>query len=142
MMSFPCETDYWAMGIIAHWCLFEEYPFGVKTSYDVDPIKDLEQCDAVDPSTGDLLRRVLDKSPFSRIKSPAMKRHPCFAGVGLDEICRRDNQGPFWDIIPENLRSPAVSTTPLVAGNPPRLMLRSKNLRIVRRESFRRPQRL
>ena len=116
-MPFSYEADHWAMGVIIHWCLFDGYPFGVKVKDDSDSVRDAvlrvpydvdEGRDGVDPYTGDLLRRILDKSPFSRINSSAMKRHPFFADVEWDEIHRREHQGPFWDLIPENIRVPAL----------------------------------
>lgn len=122
-LPFSYEADYWAMGVIMHWCLFDEYPFGVKVRDDPDSIRNAvlrvtynldEGRDAVDPYTSNLLRRILDKSPSSRIKSSAMKRHPFFADVEWDEIRRRENQGPFWDLIPENVRAPVVSDKPQV----------------------------
>jgi serine/threonine protein kinase len=122
-MPFSYEADYWAMGIIMHWCLLDEYPFGVKVRDDSDSIREAvlrvpydldEERDAVDPYTSDILRRLLDKSPSSRIKLPAMKRHPFFADVEWDEIRRREHQGPFWDTIPDNVRAPAVSVNPQV----------------------------
>ncbi|KAF9784765.1 kinase-like domain-containing protein, partial [Thelephora terrestris] len=85
--AFSYEADHWAMGIIMHWCLFDEYPFDVKIKDDSDSVGDAvlrrrygleEERDGIDPYTGDLLRRLLDKSPFSRIKSAAMKHHPFF----------------------------------------------------------------
>lgn len=115
-LPFSYETDHWAMGIIMHWCLFDEYPFGVKIRDDSDSIMDAvlmepydlnEECDAVYPYAGDFLRRILDKSPVSRIRASAMKRHPFFADVEWDEIRRRERQGPFWHILPENVRVPA-----------------------------------
>lgn len=113
-LPFSYEADYWAMGIMMHWCLFDKYPFGVKIRdgsdsvgnavvrkrYDLD-----EERDGIDPYTGDLLRRLLVKSPFSRIKSSAMKHHPFFAGVDWDGIRRREVHGPFWDFIPDDLRA-------------------------------------
>jgi serine/threonine protein kinase len=118
---FSYEADHWGMGVIMHWCLFDEYPFGVKVRDDSDSIRnavlgvsyDLDEGrDAVDPHTGDLLRCILDKSPFSRISSSAMKRHPFFAEVKWNEIHGREHQGPFWDIIPENVRNPVVRDNP------------------------------
>lgn len=117
-MPFSYEADHWAMGVIMHWCLFDDHPFGVKVRDDSDSIRNAvlrvpydldEERDAVDPYTSDLLRRMLDKSPSGRIKSSGMKRHPFFAGLEWDEIRRREHQGPFWDIIPENIRVPVVS---------------------------------
>jgi len=83
-MPISYEADCWAMGVIMHWCLFDEYPFGVKIRDTPQSISDAvltepydldEERDAVDPYTGDLLRRILDKSSFSRIRGPAMKYH-------------------------------------------------------------------
>lgn len=107
-----------------HWCLFDDYPFGVKVRDDSDTIGDavLEKCyeldeeHLTDPYTGDLLHRLFNKYPFSRIKSSAMKRHPFFASVEWDEIRRRELQGPFWDLIPGNIRTPAASDKPKVDG--------------------------
>jgi serine/threonine protein kinase len=112
--AFSYEADHWAMGIIMHWCLFDEYPFEVKIKDDSDSVGDAvlrrrygleEERDGIDPYTGDLLRRLLDKSPFSRIKSAAMKRHPFFADVDWVGTRRREFHGPFWDFIPDNLRA-------------------------------------
>lgn len=123
-LPFSYETDHWAMGVIVHWCLFNQYPFGVEIGdasgsimdavllepYDLD-----EESYTVHPYTGDLLRRIFDKSPFSRIDASAMKRHPFFADVEWDGIRRREHQGPFWHILPENVRIPAVSDKPTQA---------------------------
>ena len=123
-LPFSYEADHWAMGVIMHRCLFNDYPFGVKVRDDSDSIGDavlkgrynLGEEHPVDPYTGDLLYRLFDKSPFSRIKSSAMKRHPFFASVEWEEIRRRELQGPFWDLIPENLRTPTASDKPQVDG--------------------------
>lgn len=124
-MIFSYEADYWAMGVIMHWCLFNGYPFGVKVRDGSDSIGNAvlrvpydldEERDAVNSYTSDFLRHILDKSSFSRIRSLAMKRHPFFADVEWDEIRRREHQGPFWDIIPENIRAPVVSDGPHVGG--------------------------
>lgn len=124
---FSYETDHWAMGVIMHWCLFNEYPFGVKIRDTSDSIRDAvlmepydldEERDAVDPYTGDLLRRILDKSSFSRIKASAIKCHPFFVGVDWDEIRRRERRGPFWHILPEGVRIPATSDKPQVDEKP------------------------
>jgi len=126
-IPFSYETDHWAMGVIMHWCLFNEYPFGVKVRDTPDSTRDAvlmepydldEERDAVDPYTGDLLRRILDKSSFSRIKASAMKCHPFFAGVDWDEIRRRERRGPFWQILPEGVRIPAASNKPQVDEKP------------------------
>ncbi|KAF9649709.1 hypothetical protein BDM02DRAFT_3113345 [Thelephora ganbajun] len=84
-LPFSYETDHWAMGVVMHWCLFNRYSFGVKTRDASDSIRDAVltvpydldgERDAVDPYTGDLLYRILDKSPFSRITTSEMKHHP------------------------------------------------------------------
>lgn len=107
-----------------HWCLFNEYPFGIDIRDDSNSIMqavltkpyDLdEERDAVHPYTGDLLRRILDKSPFTRIGASAMKHHPFFADVDWDEIHRREQQGPFWHALPDNVRVPTVSDKPAQA---------------------------
>ena len=119
-------TDYWAMGIIMHWCLFNEYPFEVETRDSPQSIRDAvlmepydldEERDAVDPHTGDLLRRLLDKSSSSRIKASAMKDHPFFAGVEWDRIRERKAPGPFWSILPDKIRVPAKIDEPQVDEN-------------------------
>jgi len=116
-LSYSYETDHWAMGVIMHWCLFNQYPFRVKTTDDSDSVMhavlkepyDLDdERDAVHPHVGDLLRRTLDKSPITRISASAMMRHPFFADVDWDEIHRRESQGPFWDILPDRVRVPPV----------------------------------
>jgi len=123
-LPYPYESDHWAMGVIMHWCLFNEYPFGIDIRDDSNSIMqavltkpyDLdEERDAVHPYTGDLLRRILDKSPFTRIGASAMKHHPFFADVDWDEIHRREQQGPFWHALPDNVRVPTVSDKPAQA---------------------------
>lgn len=122
-MPFSYEADYWAMGVIMHWCLFDEYPFGIKVRDDPESIGEAvlrvpydldEERDVVDPCTSDILRRLLDKFPSSRIKSSAMKRHPFFADVEWDEIRGREHRGPFWDFIPDSARASVVSDKPQV----------------------------
>ena len=104
-----------------HWCLFDEYPFGVKVTDTPESIRDAvlttpydldEERDGLDPYTGDFLRRILDKSSFSRIKASAMKYHPFFAGVEWDEIRRRRGEGPFWSALPDKVRVPVASDKP------------------------------
>jgi serine/threonine protein kinase len=134
-MPISYETDHWAMGVVMHWCLFNEYPFGVKTGDTSESIGDAvltepydlnEERDAVDPNTGDLLRCVFNKSSFSRIKASAMKRHPFFADVEWDEIRRREHQGPFWHILPVNVRVPAESGKPQVYEKHPEVGISMK----------------
>ena len=120
-LPYGYRSDHWAMGVLMHWCLFDEYPFGVAIEDDPDSIGEAiltepydldEERDAVDPYTGDFLRRVLHKLPFKRISASEMKRHPFFANVDWDEIRQRERPGPFWDALPENIRVPVVSDKP------------------------------
>jgi len=123
-MSISYATDHWAMGVIMHWCLFNEYPFEVKVRDSPQSIRDAvltepydldEERDGLDPHTGDFLRRILDKSSSSRIKASAMKYHPFFAGVEWDEIRGRKGPGPFWSILPDKIRRiPATMDKPKV----------------------------
>jgi len=125
-MPISYGTDHWAMGVIMHWCLLSEYPFGVKIRDSPQSIKNAvltepydldEERDAVDPHAGDLLRRLLDKSSVSRIKASAMKYHPFFAGVEWDKIRERKGPGPFWSILPDKVRVPATIDEPQVDEN-------------------------
>ena len=126
-MPISYAADHWAMGVIMHWCLFNEYPFEVEIRDSPQSIRDAvlmepydldEDRDAVDPHTGDFLRRILDKSSFSRIKASAMKYHPFFAGVKWDEIRGRKGQGPFWSALPDRVRRvPATIDKPQVDEN-------------------------
>lgn len=117
-LPYSYESDHWAMGVIMHRCLFDQCPFGIEIRDDsnsvmqavlTEPYDVNEERDAVRPYTGDFLRRILDKSPFTRIGASAMKRHPFFADVDWDEVCRRELQGPFWHVLPENICAPTVS---------------------------------
>ena len=91
-IPFSYEADYWVMGITMHWFLFEEYLFGVKVRDDFESIRNAvlgvpynldEERDAVDPYASDLLRRILDKYPTSRITSSVMERHLFFCWPGM-----------------------------------------------------------
>ena len=112
-LPYSYEADHWAMGIIMHQCLFDEYPFEVKVNDDSDSVGHavLERHYNLDIGydATDLLRRILKKSAFARIKSSQMKHHPFFANIEWDEIRRRELRGPFWDLIPEDLRMSVVS---------------------------------
>jgi serine/threonine protein kinase len=124
-LPYSYRSDHWAMGVLMHWCLFDGYPFGVTVEDDPDSIKEAiltepydldEERDAVDPHTGDFLRRILHKVPFKRIGASEMKRHPFFADVDWDEIRQREQPGPFWHALPENVRVPVVSDKPAQAS--------------------------
>ncbi|KAH9820680.1 kinase-like domain-containing protein [Melampsora americana] len=91
------ESDIWAMGVTLYCMIEGKLPFGEKGEA-LDLYHDIQEVapdipETWDPRLIDLIAKMLDKDPTSRIKLPEMSQHPWITDTGkLSNVTLIENQ--------------------------------------------------
>jgi serine/threonine protein kinase len=92
--------DWWGFGCMVYEFLTGKTPFHAHTARDVYAgilNRTIEYNKAgMTPEAQDLISKLLDKNPRSRLQDPAkIKRHPFFAGINWDHVYQKKLKPPF-----------------------------------------------
>jgi len=82
-------ADIWSMGVTLYCLCFGRVPFektNILELYESIKVESLEIPDDTDPELRDLIIRILDKDPESRIKMSAIRIHPWVTKSGKDPL--------------------------------------------------------
>lgn len=92
-------VDWWSLGILLYEMLCGLPPFyseNVNEMYELILKKPLEFPDDVSPEAQDILKRLLDRNPDTRLQNiDEFKRHPFFADVNFEALYNRKVEPPF-----------------------------------------------
>lgn len=92
-------VDWWSLGVLLYEMLFGLPPFyseNVDEMYELILRKPLEFPDNATEETKDLLRKLLDRNPDTRLQNlDAFMAHPFFRGLNWDDLIQKKIPAPF-----------------------------------------------
>jgi len=94
-------VDWWSFGTLMFEMLTGLPPFyseDVQQMYAMIMSADLQPPPSMSPEAGDLLKRLLERDPETRLCAPAIKQHPFFASIDWDLLVQKKITPPW---IPE-----------------------------------------